>query len=264
MGALGKLNKSVQGAANQKALQQETQQDMAVGQAGGAAVAQAQQQTNVPGNAQALAQGGGGEDVDPKLKRAMEDYQTVMMQVLHAPETRDGVVDMLSSAPAAQSVPATTLQINDMVESKVAKSSGQPVDAAVKVAGAVYVVQDLVEMGNQGGFWEQEVGEEEMGFLLEESMKQYIHRGLADGSIDPVELQQSIEPMMNDTQMEVGGMIAQEAGLPKAPTAGMGVNKIVSDKTRPLEEQNRQLKGQLGMEKKQNVQAQAQAQQEEA
>ena len=41
------------------------------------------------------------------------------------------------------------------------------------------------------------------------------------------------------------GMIAQEAGLPAEPTAQMGINKVISDKTRPLEQENKRLKGQL-------------------
>ena len=265
MGALGKLNKSVQGAANKRAIDQPGEQAQAVGQMGGAAVAQAEQQSNIPGNAQALAQGGGGDqEVDPKLQKAMDDYQTVMMQVVHAPETRQGVVDMLKEAPAVQSVPVTALQVNDMVEGKVESASGQKLDASVKVAGAVYLVQDLVEIGNQGGLWETQVGEEELGMILEESMKQYIHRGLADGSIDPVELQQSVEPMMNGAQNEIGNMIASEVGLPGQPTAQMGVQKIVGDKTKPLEQENKQLKGQLGVQQKQMNVAQAQQQQEVA
>ena len=240
MGALGRLTKGVQ---NQQALRQDTEQDMAVGQVGGAMVAGAQQQANVPGDAQALTQG--GEELDPKLKKKMEGYQSVMMKILHAKETRGDITKMLSNGPPEQSIPATALQVNKMVEQKVAKGSGQPVEAAVKVAGAVYLVQDLVEIGKAGGMWEQPIGPEASAMILEETMKQYIHQGLKDGSIDPVELQKTVEPMMNGMQNEVGGMIAQEAGLPPEPTAGMGVNKIVQDKTRPLEQENSMLKGQL-------------------
>jgi hypothetical protein len=150
---------------------------------------------------------------------------------------------MLGSGPPEQSLPFTALQVNSLVEGGVKEKQGSDIDTTVKVAGAIYLVADLIEIGNASAGWG--ITEEQATPLLQETMKQYIHQGIRDGSIDPVALQQDTEPLLNEAQRDVGMQLSGELGMSDGPTAQMGIQKITSDKMAPLEKENKMLKGQL-------------------
>lgn len=205
-------------------------------------------------DAQALAMGEG--DVDPKLKASMEDYTAVLMNVIHSPETNGSVVEMLSGGPAQESIPFTANQVNDMVLQSIAKKQGakKPEDA-VLMAGAIYLVTDLAELGNAADVFEQPVGEQDMAPLLQKTMQSYIQKGLKDGTIDPVQLQTDTEPYLNEEQRGVGLMMGNELGQPTEPTAGMANDQIVQKKVAPLEKENAALKQKSGALQKAQGQA---------
>lgn len=199
---------------------------------------------------------GEGKDIDPRLKAEMDNYVTSIMYVMHNPKTADSVVNMLAAAPPEQSIPETALYLNGMVEKSFASKRSAPVSTEVKLAGAAYAVADLAELGNVSGVWDKEVAQEEIQPLLSSTVKKYVKKGLADKTIDPIQLQKETESLLTDEQKQMGLSFAEGLGMPAEPTAGMAMDTYAQKKTAPLQEENAQLKSLIQQQKQAEMQQQ--------
>jgi len=204
-----------------------------------------QQQQESPGTIQDAAKMAEGKaDITPELQHKMDTYNAALMQIMHNPKTSKSVVEMLKSAPPEQSITSVAIQLTDTV-SKSFEKKGTKVEDSVKLCGAMYLVSDLSEIGNTAGLWDKEVTSDQIGPLLTKVLTRYIHSGLRDKSIDPVQLQEQAQDLFSDKQKEIGGTIQKKLGLPDEPTVSMGVDAYTQKKTAPLEQENAQLKQQL-------------------
>lgn len=152
----------------------------------------------------------------PQAEMSQKDHVYVagLMKLLHSKETSGNIVGMLKSAPPEKSIPQAAMTIFDQYD-KAISSKGGDTSLETKFIGGVYIVQDLIEIGNASRAWEQEVDPEQgIPEYLQRSLQPFIEKGLADGSIDPVELQAVIEPMMNDDQVAYGMQAAEATGTP--------------------------------------------------
>lgn len=148
-----------------------------------------------------------------ELSKADQAYLSGLMKLLHSKETAPSVEEMLKSGPPEKTVPVVALQINSQMEEAVAK---KPSLETSLIAGT-YLVQDLIEIGNTAGYFDIQ-DEESIRPILQDTIQQYIEKGLADGSIDPVELQEKVEPLMSEDQKATGMQAAELTGVPTAPT----------------------------------------------
>jgi len=171
------------------------------------------------------------------------------MHMIHNEQTTKDIQEMLSSAPPEQSIPEVVLQLNTMVEESFNKQGG--VEDEVKVAGGLYAVSDLAELGNAAGLWDQQLNENDIISIFEKTASKYIEKGLADGTIDPIQLQRDTEPLLPPEVREKATLIQKELGLPDEPTANMGIDRLVQDKTKPLQAENQELKSLLSQQRQQ-------------
>jgi hypothetical protein len=185
-----------------------------------------------------------GKEVDPETQAQIDAYIMTLMQVIHSDETGGSMVELLKAAPPEQSVPQAALEANGLVENIMSKKGKKPKDE-VKMAGMIYLTADLVELGNAANAWEQPVPEDQVVPLFQNTLQKYIHKGLKDGSIDPIELQAQTEPLLNEKQMSIGAQSASALGLPASPTAEMGIDAYAQKKRAPLEKENAKLKSLL-------------------
>lgn len=214
-----------------------------------------QQQASAPNPtqpAQVAPVAGGGGEVTPEMQAKSDAYVTTLMHMMHNPKTAKSVQDMLKAAPPEQSIPSVTLQLNQAAEGSFSK--GGKLEDQVKLTGAMYTVLDLAEIGNTGNLWGKKLGEKDIQVCLQEVLTRYIHSGLKDGSIDPIELQAEAEKLFNDKQKEVGSSIQKEAGLPDAPTTSMGIDTYTKNKTKPLEQENQELRRLIQQQQQAQVQ----------
>lgn len=203
------------------------------------------QQQQSKGSLQDVAGAANGQgNISPELQHKMDVYNTALMHIMHNPKTSGNIVEMLKAAPPDQSITTTALQLTKTVSQSFEKK-GEKVEDSVKLCGAMYLVSDLSEIGNTAGLWEQEVTNEQIGPLLTKVATKYIHSGLKDKSIDPIELQEQAQDLFSDKQKEVGGVIQKKLGLPDEPTVSMGVDAYAQKKSAPLEQENAELRQQL-------------------
>jgi hypothetical protein len=80
----------------------------------------------------------------------------------------------------------------------------------------MYLVSDLIEVGNAGGYFKVDQ-EEQVRDITQATFQNYIERGLKDGSIDPIELQSSVEPLLNEQQKTMGSQFGGEHKVPERP-----------------------------------------------
>jgi hypothetical protein len=154
--------------------------------------------------------------IDPKVEREVQAYIMGLSKMLHSKKTQPKVVQMLKSGgEPEQLVPKIALLINDQMESALSQK-GQKPSLDILLGAAQFLVGDLLEMGNALGVFQVET-EEQVAPILQNTMQTYIEKGLKDGSIDPVELQQKVEPLMPPEMREKAIGIAQQQGIPMEP-----------------------------------------------
>lgn len=155
------------------------------------------------------------EKLEGKLSDSDQAYLSGLMKMLHGKETAPAIDDMLKSGGKPEEViPAVALQVNQQMEKAVGKKP--PLETAL-LAG-IYLVQDLIEIGNTGGFFNVQ-DEEEVKLIMQRTMQPYIEQGLKDHTIDPIELQSLVEPLMSEEHADTGMRAATATGIPTKPTA---------------------------------------------
>lgn len=156
------------------------------------------------------------EQMDPKVQKEMEGYMSGLSKMLHSPDTTTQIVEMLGSAPPEKSIPQTALMVNAQMEDAV-RSKGTPPSLDILLGAGVFLTNDLVEIGNAAGVFQIQ-DEAQIQSILQSTLQAYIEKGLADGTVDPVELQEKVEPLMGEEHKAAGLEGAQMSGLPEKPS----------------------------------------------
>lgn len=155
------------------------------------------------------------QNVESKeLSKEDQVYISGLMKLLHSKKTAPVIDEMLSSGPPEQTIPQVALMVNDQMEKEVSKK--KKVELETLLLGGMYLVSDLIELGNAGGIFQIE-DEEQIRDITQATFQTYIERGLKDGSIDPIELQSKVEPLLNEQQKGLGGQLGGEHQVPTAP-----------------------------------------------
>lgn len=154
------------------------------------------------------------KQLDPKEQKEIDVYTNGMINFLYNKKTGPQVYEMLKSAPPEKSIPQTTLTINSRMEQAIS-SKGQKPSLSVLLASNMNLMGELVTIGEAGGFFQ--LSQEELQPILKDTIQTYIQNGLKNKTIDPIELQQAIEPMMNEEQKAQGMEAAQATGVPGEP-----------------------------------------------
>lgn len=152
---------------------------------------------------------------DPKLEKESQAYITGLMKILHSKETSPKIMEILKSAPPEQAVPQVALMVNQQMED-AARAKGKPPSLEVLLGAGIYLTQDLLEMGNAAGIFQIE-GEEAAGEIIKSTLQTYIEKGLKDKTIDPVELQEKVQPLLDEAGMGQGMEAASANGIPEKP-----------------------------------------------
>lgn len=155
------------------------------------------------------------EEMSPQMKKDIEQYAGGLSKMLHGKETRNKVYDILKSAPPDKSIPQAAMVVNARMEQAWSQSRQKRPELGVLLQGGVHLVTELSEIYNAGGFSKQEITQDNFPKILQDTMQMYIQDGLKKKTIDPVELQKAIEPLLNDEQKQMGSEVAQKEGVPQ-------------------------------------------------
>lgn len=171
------------------------------------------------------------EKMDPKTQKQVDNYSSLLTSIIHAPDSTEYVVEGLQGNPKV-TVPTMAIAINKQAE-QVADNSKNRIPLKAKFISSIYLVKELINLGNMSKAFEQPVqNQEEFSALYKLSLQQYIQAGIKEKTIDPVELQAAVEPLLDDNQRAVGNEIAQTAGMASEPTIEMAANTLADRKAR--------------------------------
>lgn len=177
-----------------------------------------------PENYTSAVDQGEGQEMDPKVAKQLESYVMILMNIIHGKESAGMVMDVLKSgadeegaeADPFNTVPQAAMAINDMAL-QITSSEGIDINFSTQLGGSAYLIPDLLELGVAANLWE-ELSEEDVAAVFEDTLEMVITRGLKDGSIDPIQLQLDVEPLMSKNQKSAGDAFASELGLESEPS----------------------------------------------
>lgn len=122
-----------------------------------------------------------------KDKADFQQFVAQGMKLLHAPETRDGMLNRLKQGNPIQAIAEVTLTIVDKLES-VAQVSD-----IVKLDGANVLMREVAELAEAAGV--KSLTDEEKAQAFSLALEMYVMKGMKNGTMKPEELQQ-VQGMM--------------------------------------------------------------------
>jgi len=178
----------------------------------------------------------GGDPNDPQVAKIMQQakaYETVLKNIIHGEETRDDVIEMLTSVPdPLVSMPQAAMTINDMGVATM-KQGGVNVSQEVQMVASGFLLDDLSMLGEATQTFT--MGEEEMAAVMEDTFQIYVERGLEDGSIDPIQLQLETEKLMSKEQIAAGVTMGQ-GKVPQKPNQQAATAQYTQGQVKKAEE----------------------------
>ena len=179
-----------------------------------------------------LAQQAQGKELDPKTQQQIDVYSTMLTKFIHGKETQSQVLDMIKAGDPTKTIPPAAVAINDQGE----QAMKGKVSTDVVLGASVPLVSDLIEIGIAAGLFEQP-SDEEISYIYQDTLQMYIEKGLKDGSIDPIQLQQDVEPLMNDEQRQAGLEMGKIAGVSSEPNQAAIIEQYANNRVKAAQPQ---------------------------
>jgi len=146
--------------------------------------------------------------------KKFEAYSTGIVSMIYNNDTKGPIYQMLQSGEPSVSIPKAATLVNQRMKEAI-KGKGSEVDLGTQVKGVVFTTMELANLGTAAGYFK--LSNDDMPPIVQSSIKEYIHSGLKDGSIDPVEAQQAAESLMTPEQKQQAAALAAKNGYPTQP-----------------------------------------------
>ena len=151
----------------------------------------------------------------PDLVRKAEVYITAALKMIHDKKAGSPILETLKELPPEEAIPQLTQLVHSQIEGAVSKKAGQKPDFGTAVYGMSFITMELANLGNAAGFFQMPA--EDAMKLSEKPIQKYIHQGLKEGEIDPIQLQETMEALMPEEMRKDALAAGQKAGYPQKP-----------------------------------------------
>jgi len=160
-------------------------------------------------------------EISPAQQMQIDAYSDNATLVIFSEESQDAILQSLQTGQNPMDAVAKTANIiNKRLQSSLEKEGEKMTEIAL-VFGAAHLVSELVVLAEAAKLFTLTPQQRLEAFR--QTIMQYFAAGLKDGSIDPVELQKTIEPLMNQEQRQAGQEFADKSGIMKTPPANSGM-----------------------------------------
>ena len=181
-----------------------------------------------------------GDSFTPEQKEKLDLSANMLTDMLYNPKTKNEVIKMIKDAPPEQSIPYTVNAVYERFEGMTNDKIGE-IPLNMKLATGVHLFSEVMEMAENMGLIPEEIPEQTIQSLLKDTIKIYIEKGLKDGTVDPIDLQNRVEPLLSDKEKKIGLDVGSKSGIPMELQQGQ-VSLAIADKARrPLEMKNKSL-----------------------
>lgn len=160
---------------------------------------------------------------------AYSDNATLM---IYSEKSQDAILHLLQQGEnPIDGVANAAFTLHTQLEKSIEKE-GEKLNEVTLTLGAAHLVSELVVLADAAGLYT--LSDEDKVEAYKHALRKYFEAGLADGSIDPVELQKSIEPLLNDQQTQMAQDVATQKGLSKTPPPqGMAIRPNKQQQQQP-------------------------------
>lgn len=149
----------------------------------------------------------------PPQEAQLEAYKDNATIVIFSKKTQPGILQSLQSGETpTDSIAKTANSINDQLEPMLEKK-GEKMTEITLCLGAAHLVSELIVLAEAAKLYT--LNNDERLEAFRQTIQDYFAKGLQNGTIDPVELQKNIEPLMTDKQKQFGLQAMQQHGLLK-------------------------------------------------
>jgi len=159
---------------------------------------------------------------------------------MYEPKTKGSVQKMLQSGPPEMTIPAVTNQLMGRFEDIMRPKNGE-MSLDMKLGVGVMAFTEVSTLASAMGMIPKKLTDDQTSGLLKDTMQQYIQRGLKEKTIDPIELQLAVEPLLTPEEQMMARQSGQAMGVPGKPTGQQNMQGILEKKMGPLQVKNKQL-----------------------
>ena len=177
---------------------------------------------------------------DQKMGKQLETINAAMMDMMYDPKTKRSIQKSLKDVPPEESIPSVTNMLMSRFEDIMKPKNGE-MSLDMKLGVGVMTFTEVTTLAATMGVIPEELPEQQNQELLTKTMQQYIQRGLKEKTIDPVELQMAVEPLLTPEEQALGRQTGQGLEVPGQPTQQMGNAQMMDAAKAPLAVKNQQL-----------------------
>lgn len=160
-------------------------------------------------------------EISPAQQMQIDAYSDNATMVIFSGESQDAILQSLQTGKNPMDAVAKTANIINKRLQESLQKEGEQMTEITLCLGAAHMVSELVVLADAAGLFKMTV--EQRAEAYRQTLMQYFAAGLKDGSIDPVELQKTIEPLMSQEQRQAGQDFADKSGMMKTPPANSGM-----------------------------------------
>ncbi len=159
-------------------------------------------------------------EMGPGQEMQLEAYKDNATILIFSEKSQPAILQSLQSAENnIESLAQTAMIIHKKLEASLS-GKGEKMTEITMALGAAHLVSELVVLSEAAKLFE--LSPEERLDAYRMALRMYFESGLKDGSIDPVKLQETVEPLMNEQQREFGNQQMEQHGISKtAPPPDM-------------------------------------------
>lgn len=162
-------------------------------------------------------------ELGPAQELQLEAYKDNATLVVFSEDSQAAILQSLQTGKSPiDSIAKTANIVHKRLQSSLAKE-GEQMTEITMCLGAAHLVAELIVLAEAAKLYT--LTEQERLEAFRHTLMQYFEAGLKDGSIDPVELQKTMEPLMNEDQKAFGMQHAEKGGIMKTPPPSGKMNR---------------------------------------
>jgi len=163
-------------------------------------------------------------EIGPAQQMQIDAYSDNATLVVFSEQSQPAILQSLQAGEnPIDSVAKTANLIHKRLQSSLEKE-GEKMTEITMCLGAAHLVAELIVLAEAAKLFTLENKDRLEAYR--HTLMQYFAAGLKDGSIDPVELQKTIEPLMSDEQRAFGEQQMNQSGIMKTAPPSGGMNSM--------------------------------------
>ena len=165
-----------------------------------------------------------GAELGPGQQAQLDNYTDNATIAVFSEKSQPAILQLLQSGEdPVQNVAGAAFTVHKQLEAGL-QQNGEKISEITLAMGAAHLTSELIVLAEAAKLYV--LNEVQKKDAYQKSVMKYFESGLKDGSIDPVELQKTLEPVMNDQQREYGMQQMEQSGISKtAPPSGMNAKQ---------------------------------------